>query len=194
MENEKKYTEGTRLSEVQMSTLALHSFLKAGFKTIGDILAVDIEKIYEIRGVGQLTVSRLQLELAEHGIKWNTERLRTGRTIGSCVTTQTLISALGVDIRIVNALESIGCVRVGQMLDLTYDEAMSVKGLSDKSIIYLKNTLANHGVFWNIATASEERRNSILISIPKNRIHDGLCSVDFIYNVNTESVNIIKVR
>lgn len=75
MKNGKIYTKDTRLIEVSMTTLALHSFLRAGFVTVGDVLAADIEKVYQIRGIGQLTVSRLQLELAEHGIKWNIDRL-----------------------------------------------------------------------------------------------------------------------
>lgn len=194
MENEKKYTEGTRLSEVQMSTLALHSFLRTGFVTVGDVLAADIEKIYQIRGIGQLTVSRLQLELAEHGIKWNIDRLHTNKTVGNNVTVQTSLSDLGLDIRITNALETVGCTNVGQLIGLSYTELKSVRGISDKSIVYLKNMLANHNIIWNIVVEHDVSNSSILISVPKNRIHDGLCHVDFIYGVNAETVHIIKVK
>lgn len=163
MKNGKIYTKDTRLSEVSMTTLALHSFLRAGFVTVGDVLAADIEKIYQIRGIGQLTVSRLQLELAEHGIKWNIDRLRTNKTVGNNVTVQTSLSDLGLDIRITNALETVDCTNVGQLIGLSYTELKSVRGISDKSIVYLKNMLANHNIIWNIVIEHDVSNSSILI-------------------------------
>jgi DNA-directed RNA polymerase alpha subunit len=144
------YDKSTMLKDIKMSTLTLHAFGRAGLNTVGDILDMDIEDIYNIRNIGELSVTRLRDELLLHGVEWDITRKVFDRTMTRKLALDTSITDVGADPRVINALYITGIQTVADLVTKSYDELIVVRGIGDKSLRRLKDIILKHNITWNI--------------------------------------------
>lgn len=142
-----KYTRNTLLRDVNMTTAALHAFLRAGYETVGDVLDLSIEDVYKIRNIGTVIVTRLRDELEAHGINWDIERKPYDRVMARKLSLESPIRDIGIDVRVVRALESEGFRNVSDLLGAEYDRLIRIYGIGENRLRSLKEALAKHGIY-----------------------------------------------
>ena len=122
-----------KIDDIGLSVRASNALHRAGVETVGDLFGYTEDMLYDIRNMGKKSVDEILLKIDEYK-RYDSEGGLPDPEPEKEDDGPIRIDSIGLSVRSLNALHSVGVQTVGDMLGYTEDMLYSIRSIGQKSV------------------------------------------------------------